>query len=134
MIFIDTNIFLRALTNDNKVQSPLCRRLLHKIEQGEIEAITTDLTVAEIVFILEGIPYSFTREKIAQALLPVVVLPALKNSSQTLWREIFKIYVNKTVDFIDAYNMVVMQTGSVTKAYSYDHDFDKAGLLKRLEP
>lgn len=133
MICLDTNIFLRVLLDDNTRQSSACGKLLKKIENRQLQAIASDLTVAEIVFTLNTL-YKFNREKIAHIVLPIVLLPNLKTSSQLLWRDIFMIYVTKNVDFIDAYNMIVMKSVGVEQVYSYDHDFDKAKILKRLEP
>ena len=135
MIFIDTNIFLRVLLNDHASFSKACRILLKKIEAGTVHAVTTDLVVAELVFILQKqtqIP--LTRRDIFRMLNPILSINDLSTPSKKHWEAIFEIYVQKNIDFIDAYNMVVMRSEGIEKAYSYDHDFDKAGVLKRIEP
>lgn len=135
MIFIDTNIFLRLILNDKPEWSSACRKLFLKIKNGEVDGVTTDLVVAEVIFILQKQSHvQFTRSDIAKLLLPLLSLNHLTSTSQKHWEEIFSIYIQKNVDFIDAYNMVVMQAAGIQKAYSYDRDFDKAGVLKRLEP
>lgn len=135
MIFLDTNIFLRVLLDDHPHFSSRCRVLLKKVETGQIEAITTDLVIAEVVFVLEApIQGNLSKATIRQLLLPIVLLPKLSMSSKNLWESIFKLYVDKNVDFTDAYNMVVMNTQGIEKVYSYDRDFDKVRILKRLEP
>lgn len=50
---IDTNIFLRHLLNDDPVKSPQCLRLFQEIEQGTLTGWTSDLVIAELVFILQ---------------------------------------------------------------------------------
>lgn len=135
MIFIDTNIFLRLILNDKPKWSSACRKLFLKIKKGELESITTDLVVAEVIFILQKqTKVPFTRTEIAKVLLPLLTLTHLHTPSQKYWEMIFFIFIQKNVDFIDAYNMIVMQVTGVEKAYSYDRDFDKAGILKRIEP
>ncbi len=135
MIFIDTNIFLRTILNDHPEFSSACKRLFLRIKNGELDGITTDLTVAEAVFILQKqSKFVFSRTDITGVLLPLLKLSHLNSSSQNLWEQIFTIFVKKNVDFIDAYNMVVMKAAGIEKAYTYDHDYSKVGLLERLEP
>lgn len=135
MIFLDTNIFLRALLVDHPQFSPRCKELLKQVESGEIEAVTTDLTVAEVVFMLEAPSQAnWPKHKVTQLILPIVLLTQLATPAKQYWKEIFKIYMEKNVDFTDAYNMALMRARGVEKVYSYDHDFDKVGYVKRLEP
>lgn len=135
MIFLDANIFLRVLLRDHPVFFPRCKILFQKIEKGEMEAITTDLTIAEIVFVL-GAPTrgKLPKKTIRHYLEPILSLPHLTTPSRKLWKAIFEIYVDKNVDFMDAYNMVLMREEGITTACSYDHDYTKVGLLKRIEP
>jgi predicted nucleic acid-binding protein len=80
MRFIDSNIFLRHLTQDVPAMAAECTALLRAIEQGKVQAWTNDLVVAEVVFVLEsaaGAGYSYARAVIQAAFLPLVLLPAL---------------------------------------------------------
>lgn len=133
MIFIDTNIFLRAILNDSPV-SPRCQQFFKQIERGDLDAITSDLVVAEVVFVLEGKIYKYPRDMIARIVTPIVLLPHLYTQSKLLWRDIFMMYRESTIDFIDAYNIVVMQDRGVKEVYSYDKDFDMIHELQRMEP
>ena len=98
-----------------------------------MSVVTTDLAVAEIVYVLSSY-YKFSKERIRQSVKPLILLDNVSTPSKSLWEEIFDVYVVKNVDFMDAFNMVVMRQQQVQTAYSYDHDFDKVGLLKRIEP
>lgn len=81
MIFLDTNIFLRVLLDDHSQFSSRCRVLLKKVETGQIEAITTDLVIAEVVFVLEAPSQgNLSKATIRQLLLPIVLLPKLSMS------------------------------------------------------
>lgn len=44
------------------------------------------------------------------------------------------IYARKNIDYIDAYNAVLMRRLSLKAIYSYDKDFDKIEGIDRLEP
>ena len=73
--FIDANIFIRHITNDNAIQSPASRELFRAIEAGQQAAWTSDLVVAEVVFVLSGKDgYNLGRAGIRDALLPLLDL------------------------------------------------------------
>ncbi|OGG20042.1 hypothetical protein A3D03_03265 [Candidatus Gottesmanbacteria bacterium RIFCSPHIGHO2_02_FULL_40_13] len=133
--FLDTNIFLRALLNDHPIFSPECQKLIQRIKKGKLEAFTSDLVIAEIVFILGNKKrHAYTKSQIKPVLIPLLSLEYLSTPSKPYWKTIFAIYVGKNIDFIDAYNAVVMESQNSTHLYSYDRDFEKIASLKRHEP
>ncbi len=135
MIFIDTNIFLRAILDDHTSFSPACKNLFFKIKNEEIHGISSDLVVAEIVFILQRQTKKvLSRVEIFKLVGPLLSLRQLKTPAQKYWKKIFEVYIQRNVDFIDAYNIVVMEATGIKKAYTYDRDFDKTKLLQRIEP
>lgn len=133
MNFIDANIFLRAIINDSLIISQNARKLFLAIESGKVTAVTTDLTVAEVVYVLSSF-YKYSKEQISQTVKPLIMIENLLSPAKLSWEEVFNLFVTKNIDFIDAYNMVVMKKQGIGTAYSYDRDFDKVGLLKRIEP
>ncbi len=52
--FVDTNIFLRYLINDNQAISDKIERTFKKASLGEILLITNSLVIIEIIFVLES--------------------------------------------------------------------------------
>lgn len=135
MIFLDTNIFLRALLNDHRQWSHKCQEILEKINKGDFQATTTDLTVAEVVFMLQSkVSGKLSKIEISRLLLPVVSLVNLTTPAKGYWKEIFGLYVEKNIDITDAYNIVMMKNQGIETAYSYDRDFDKVKYIKRIEP
>lgn len=132
--FLDTNIFLRGILHDHVPQSIACQKLLQKLDEGKLSAVTTDLVIAEIVYVLKGQLKSATKTHIWSILKPILAIPNLYTPSKSLWAEIFDVYVNKNIDFIDAYNAVIMQSQGLSVIYSYDRDFEKIASLKRREP
>jgi predicted nucleic acid-binding protein len=46
-VVVDTNVFVSA-RNRHERGSPVCRRLLDRIDQGEFQAIVSTVTIAEI--------------------------------------------------------------------------------------
>lgn len=135
MRFVDTNIFLRHLLNDHPEQSPACFRLIQAIEQNQIQAWTTDLVVAELVFVLSSKQlYQLSRQTIRDLLLPLIQLPGLKLPRKRLYHRIFELYTSRPIDFIDAYHAARIESQSPPELYSYDKDFDRVDGVRRLPP
>ena len=137
MRLLDTNIFLRHLTNDDPVKAQACRQLFRDIESGKIEAQTTDLAIAEIVFVLtlprDRNGYGYTRNQVRAGLIPLLSLKGLHLPTKGLYPRIFELYTTLPIDFIDAYHATIAEV-SDQEIYSYDSDFDKISKVKRLEP
>jgi predicted nucleic-acid-binding protein len=132
-IFIDTNIFLRILTKDNKRMFDECMRLLIFIKAGKVESRTSTLVLSEIVWTL-GTTYSFSKKRIADAIKSIINVPEIKvveGHEIMLATEFFEKYSVKFIDSLIA-SIPGIQSGEWT-IVSYDKDFDKLGV-RRMEP
>lgn len=133
--FLDTNIFLRHLLNDDPVKSPACFALIQAIEEGRLTAWTSDLVIAEIVFVLSNKKtYNLSRERIRDILLPIILLPRLTISPKRLYPRIFALYTTLPIDYIDCYHAALMERRGERDLYSYDTDFDRVSGIARTEP
>ncbi len=133
--FLDTNIFIRHLTNDDPERSPACFALIQAIEQGRQTAWTSELEVAEVVFVLaSNRTYHLSRETIRDLLLPLINLPGLKLAHKRLYRRVFDLYTRLPIDYTDAYNAALLEQRKQRELYSYDTDFDHIAGIQRLEP
>jgi len=104
---VDANIILRYLLADHPQQSSKAKQFLEKIEKGEENAIMTPLAVAEVVYVLESSGAS--RKKISEALLRIISLRNLQIAQKRIFPEVFSVYRQKNIDFIDAYQAVFAQ-------------------------
>jgi len=133
--FLDTNVILRYLLRDDEIKAQRCLELLERAEKREINLRTTDLVIAELVWVLESpTTYSLPRGRVRDLLLPVILLPGLKLPGKKLYRRMFELYVDQNIDFIDAYNATHMEKRGLSQIYSYDSDFDKIAGVRRVEP
>ncbi len=64
--FIDTNILVRAITDDDPIQSPAAKELFVRIGNGEIDAMISMTVIFETVFVLES-NYRLDRQAIAHS-------------------------------------------------------------------
>lgn len=133
--FLDANVVLRYLLRDDEIKAQRCLELLERAERREIVLRTTDLVVAELVWVLESpATYNVPRQKIRDLLLPVIFLPGLRLPGKRLYAQIFDLYVDRGIDFIDAYNAVHMRKQGLSEIYSYDPDLDLMDGVSRIEP
>lgn len=133
--FLDANIILRYLLQDDEPKAQRCLELLEKAERREIILHTTDLVIAETVWVLESpSTYNLAKDRIRDLLLPIILLPGLRLTDKKLYRRIFDLYVNQDIDFIDAYNVAHLEKWGLEQIYSYDLDFDRIAGISRLEP
>ncbi len=133
--FLDTNILLRHLTGDDEEKARACQELLVRVERGEETVVTSDLVIAEAVFILQSTrQYGLRREQICRLLEPVVRLRGLRLPNKALYSRAFELYCETSLGFVDAYNAAYMEARSLTEIYSYDTDFDRLEGIERVEP
>lgn len=133
--FLDTNIFLRHFTNDNPIQSPACFALIQAIEQGRVTAWTSNLVIAEVVFVLSSkVIYNYDRETIRDVLLPIIDLPGIKLAHKRMYNRVFELYTTLNIDYVDAYNAALMESHRQLEVYSYDQDFDRIIGVIKIEP
>ena len=131
--FIDTNILIRFLTEDDTDKAAQAFELLTRVRHGKEEVITSPLVIFEVVFTLER-SYKVSKDKIAQVLEPILTLADLILENKPLWREAFQLYTTYPIDFADAYNAAYMHSLGISDIYSWDEDFDGLPDITRLEP
>ena len=130
---IDANIVLRFLTNDIPKQADRCTGLLKRIESGLEEAWLPDLVLADIVWTLEKF-YKQPKQRIQELLIPILELKGLRHNNKKISKLAFQLYVEKNIDWTDAFVAAQMITQNKCEIYSYDSDFDKVDGINRLEP
>lgn len=118
-VFIDTNLFLRYLTNDIPEQADRVEVLLQTAAAGDIVLVTTSLVIAEIVWTLSSF-YQLNRQDICDRVLAILNTPGLEVAETNLLIEAATHYAAKNVDFIDAYNVAWMLHNQITSAYTFD--------------
>lgn len=129
--YIDTNIFLRYLTADVPKKAKKCRSLINALGEGVLEAETSDLVIAELVWVLESY-YKLKPHDVSEKVSFLLSLRGLKIHNKRMLLEVLTEYADKKVDFIDAYNYVYMKHNSIKEIYSYDaKDCRKLGVFRK---
>ena len=137
MIFLDTNVILRYLTRDDEAKAEACYRLFKRVQLGELELITCEAVIAEVVYVLSShrAPYRLSNEDIKARLVPILTLRGLRLPQKRVYLEALDLYATSPfLDFEDALAAAHMRRQGVTEIMSYDRDFDRVSGLQRIEP
>jgi predicted nucleic acid-binding protein len=80
MRFIDTNVFIRYLTQHHSVRGPAALALFQRVRAGMEELTTCETIIAEVVYVLSsrGAGYGLAPADIQARLRPVLRLRGLK--------------------------------------------------------
>ncbi|RZD18338.1 MAG: type II toxin-antitoxin system VapC family toxin [Candidatus Acididesulfobacter diazotrophicus] len=118
-IFVDANIFLRYLINDNISISDKIEEIFKKASSGKILLITNSLVIVEIIFVLESY-YDKYKKEIEAAILKIINTKGLEVKDSGLILDALNFYLYKNIDFVDAYNAFFMKEYSLTDILTLD--------------
>ncbi len=132
--FIDTNLFIRYLTNDDSNKADRVEKLLDSAAAGETLLITTEMVIAEMVWVLES-SYKLTCTKIAPLVRGILATPGLEVINGALVSRALELYESLNIDFIDGYIAAVMEKQGITELYSFDKKhIARLKKINRKEP
>jgi len=133
-VFIDSNIFLRAILRDVPDQAKSCLTLFEMIDRGEIPSCTSMLVLNEILWVLEGL--RVPRDEIAKRTGAIAGsrVRLLATSDQDFVEAAIRLYTAKEVDFQDALNAETARAEDIKVIVSYDSHFDEIDFVDRKEP
>jgi predicted nucleic acid-binding protein len=133
--FVDTDVIIRLLTNDDPVKQAEAAQLFQAVEDGDLTLSAPDTVIADAVYVLSSVRlYNVQRPQVRSLLLPLLRLPGFNVGNKRAVTRALDLYSSSTLDFSDALIVASMQRASADNLYSYDTDFDTIAGLKRLEP
>jgi len=133
MKFVDTNIFIRYLTNDVPNKADKCEEIFRKAVNREEDLYTTDMVIAEIVWVLESY-YELPKMEVQEKVEKILNTPNLICPNKDLILTALALYTEKNIDFIDAYNAFILRKDGIRDVYSYDKHYDRISWLTRIAP
>lgn len=132
--FLDTNIFVRHLTQDNATLSPRATAFIRRIEAGEVTVRTTDTVIFETVFTLQSF-YRIARPQIRAGLEPLLKLPSIRLQGKRRYGRTFELYVSfPSLSFADCYHVAFMESQGLTDFISFDKGLSRVSTITRKEP
>ena len=133
MRFVDTNVFIRFLTNDVPQKADACEKIFKRAIEKKESLFTTELVIAEIIWVLESF-YKLKKEEVRNKLEKILNTPNLMCPNKNLILIALTLYSKKDIDFIYAYNALILKEEGISEVYSYDGDYNSINWLTRLEP
>jgi len=133
MRFIDTNIIIRFLTDDVPEKADACEEVFKREARKEERVFITDLVVAEIIWVLESV-YGLSKKEIQDKVEKILNTPNLFCLHKDIILGALILYAEKDIDFIDAYNALILKEKGIKELYSYDRHYEQIEWLTRLEP
>ncbi|MDO9289889.1 MAG: PIN domain-containing protein [Thermodesulfovibrionales bacterium] len=118
-IFVDTNVFLRFFIRDVESFYQKAKDLFEKAESSQLKIETSDLVIAEIVWVLESY-YDFSRSEIKEVVETILETKNLKVANHSRVKEAVDRYSTGKMDFIDAYNIAYIKAKDFKKVATFD--------------
>lgn len=118
-VFVDANVFLRFFIKDVEAQYEKARVLFEKAEAGKIKLETSELVIAEIVWVLESF-YGFSRKEIADVLATLLSSRNLRIANHARISDAVGLYAAGAMDFIDACNIAYMKSKEYARVATFD--------------
>ena len=131
--FLDTNVLLRHLLGDVPGQSERATAYITRVEAGELIVRTAETVIMETVFTLER-TYKIPKSAIREQLSALIGLPNLQLAGKHILAEVFEVYVERNLSFIDAYHVVMLPRWGLSTILSFDQGPDRAPGIRRIEP
>jgi predicted nucleic-acid-binding protein len=132
--FIDTNLFIRYLTNDDPALADRVEQLLDDAATGAVQLVTTELVIAEIVWVLES-SYHLNNDRIAPLVRGILATPGLEVINGDLIGKALVMYELQNIDFVYAYIAALMEKQGIQDIYSYDRKhISRIKNITRKEP
>lgn len=130
---LDANVVLRHLTGQPPEMAARATAAL--VDAAPRSLVLTDLTVAEIVYVLQG-PYSRPRDEIARVIEAVLSLVSIAVDNEALLRRTVEHYGQRNMDWPDAYLVALVEQRHLDGLLSFDRlDAKIVGLpVTRREP
>lgn|SRR3989338_6957366 len=121
--FVDTNIILRYLLNDNKKLFIQAKKYFEQAKKKEIELVIIPEVFFEIDYVLRGV-YKTSKQEICRIISKILLTPYLKLDQRNTLSDAVKIYAKTNIDLFDIYLFLTARNQNA-KVISFDRDFNK---------
>lgn len=132
--FVDTNLFIRYLTNDEPALADRVEQLLNEAATGSVQLVSTELVMAETVWVLES-SYNLSHTQIAPLIRGILATPGMDVINGDLVGKALVLYELQNIDFVDSYIATLMEKQGIFDIYSYDRKhLSRVKTVNRKEP
>ena len=108
--FVDTDVIIRLLANDDLGKQAAAAALFQKVREGQLQVAAPDTVIADAVYVLASPRlYRLSRQMVRQLLAPLVQLPGFKIRNRRAVLRARDLYASANIDFGDA--LILRWTG-----------------------
>lgn len=133
-IFVDTNLFIRYLTNDDPAKADRVASLLEDAKAGKVRLVTAEMVLAETVWVLES-GYGLPQGRIAHLVRAILATPGIEVVNGALVSRALELYETAKIDFVDGYIAALMERRGICEIFSFDRKhLSRLKHLERREP
>lgn len=132
--FVDTNLFVRYLTDDDAEKADRVEALFGEASEGKVRLVTADLVLVELIWVLES-SYDMKPGEITPMIRAILATPGLEVINGALMARALDHYEGKNIDIVDGYIAALMEKLNITDIYSFDRKhLSRIDSLKQIEP
>lgn len=117
--WLDANLILRFLRKDHPQFFEAAYKLFARAEKGELELFIHPLTLAEVVWTLQGC-YGYSKQEIAEVLGSLIRSDGLFVVEKVIAEKALQDFVEKNVDYIDSYLAAYALVNGPETVYTLD--------------
>ena len=133
-LFVDANVFLRYLTDDDREKADRVATVLSRAAKGDVKLVTTELVLAEVVWVLES-SYGLKNREIVPLIRGILATPGIEVVNGDPVGRALDIYHTDNVDFVDGYIAAVMEARKIREILSFDRKhMARIRTITRREP
>ena len=132
MIGLDTNVVVRFLAQDDKLQSPIAARLMERLKPDD-PGYVTSVVLAEITWVLAR-AYKTPRDEIADAVESLLRSAELViENAEAAYRALGRYRASKSVDYADALIAETAALAGARETVTFDANAAKDGGMRLLK-
>ncbi|MBW4665769.1 MAG: type II toxin-antitoxin system VapC family toxin [Chroococcus sp. CMT-3BRIN-NPC107] len=118
MIALDTNILVRYITTDDFQEWQLAAGLIEA--EGQL-CFLSNIVLCELVWVLRGKPYQFTRSQISEVLETMLATPVMEFENRSAVYQAWQRMKVGKADFSDYLITAISQQAQCSTTYSFNH-------------
>ena len=131
--YVDANPLVRVLVRDNQAQAVAVRTYLSLPASERPRIVVTPSTLSEVVFVLVGSVYRYSRAEVARALDAILNLP-LEVQDLDVVQAAIELYQDHHDEWADCLVSAYALLRAEGRILSYDKGLRRIPGLKRFEP
>lgn len=117
-VIIDTNVLLRVILNEPSDNFVKAKKIIDKIEQGELVAIVSELVIAECIWVLMSV-YKKTKYEILPIITELLLRDNFEIRDKNIIAQSLQLFGQHNISWIDSY-LYCLSKNTDTELITFD--------------